>query len=529
MANLYWRGGTGASGGDWNYDSNWTVSYTYPAPISSVYLIPAGRSPVAGDNVFVWNAHTLPVSSSASGFGLTLSAFSPILGNCVTGGMELADGITYWWKGSEAFGSGKTHGATATGPISHLHIANGIKVVVGTTQLDASIAYQAPGVCASDFCFGSTLSPEVSIPLYFNTALCEILHNSAGGSGGLPGISYTTMSPLHGQPHWTTINMKGVMNVPIGSTLERGANKITLSTRWSSYSPTSGATGATTEYKRTYENWGMNRIYFGGFGRIGLLKIGESWNNTTLRPYVLGSFFGDVEIKNITTANKIEIRGHPSTVNIAKGVTCESMYIKPLYDSALIVGYPSIYYPKLNILCSVGTTANQGASAGFLNSYYTNGNFKGIVTSHSNGASNASPYSVHIGNYVVGGTGQSTSAVSFYNIMEEDVYNDVSGSSEIIAEGSAFINDIVMEDGLFRIGNLSENTKDTVFIKSGEFRGYSRCYLSKVLPIGQTLGVPRVLGLNYWESGYTGAVGIKLKTNTSTFIPHPNSTISFTS
>lgn len=107
MAVLYWRGNgsTGGTGGDWNTAVNWYTPFVQGVTGGSSFtvLIPAGRTPWANDIVNIHNVLPYPITG-------TTTAFTPILANCVTGGMAVT-GLTYNWVGAA---SGVSYGPLAS-------------------------------------------------------------------------------------------------------------------------------------------------------------------------------------------------------------------------------------------------------------------------------------------------------------------------------------------------------------------------------------------------------------------------------
>ena len=113
MANLYWIGSTGASGGDWNTSENWYVPILSGTAGQKTYkLAPAGRTPFGSDNVYVLNSSPFQI------VGNTGPIYQPILANCSTGGMQLS-GATYNWVSNGVTLSG----TTGTGSLNILEVS----------------------------------------------------------------------------------------------------------------------------------------------------------------------------------------------------------------------------------------------------------------------------------------------------------------------------------------------------------------------------------------------------------------------
>ena len=113
MANLYWIGSTGASGGDWNTSENWYVPILSGTAGQKTYkLAPAGRTPFGSDNVYVLNSSPFQI------VGNTGPIYQPILANCSTGGMQLS-GATYNWVSNGVTLSG----TTGTGSLNMLEVS----------------------------------------------------------------------------------------------------------------------------------------------------------------------------------------------------------------------------------------------------------------------------------------------------------------------------------------------------------------------------------------------------------------------
>lgn len=113
MANLYWRGSTGASGGDWNTSENWYVPVLSGTAGQQTYkLSPAGRTPFGSDNVYILNSSPFQI------VGNTGPIYQPILANCSTGGMQLS-GATYNWVSNGITLSG----TTGTGSLNILEVS----------------------------------------------------------------------------------------------------------------------------------------------------------------------------------------------------------------------------------------------------------------------------------------------------------------------------------------------------------------------------------------------------------------------
>jgi hypothetical protein len=252
-------------------------------------------------------------------------------------------------------------------------------------------------------------------------------------------------------------------------------------------------------------------------------KIGK-WENLILYPGAtgMGYWFGSLAVASNTTVTTMEIRGQPTVVEIPLGTTCSTLIIEPLNHYS---GIPTDIY----VGCSIGRTTSKTLSGVSSANDYTANLFNGIkFTKTAPYTLDAPNYSIFIGN-PTGNTGSVASPL-FYNIWENDVSNIMGGRADIQIQGSCFINDILLEDSSLKISSLMD-VEDTTEIKKGEIRGFSSIDLRKEMPQGQTFSVPQVYGNQsappYIVAGITGAAGLFISSPDATFIPHPNTTVSF--
>ena len=472
MANLFWRGSTGISASDWNTASNWYVVVdtggTGGVPFESKLAV-STRSPVGQDSVYVWDSLPLAVVGAT---GITTGAlpFSPILANCLSGGMTLS-GATYWWVAA-----GTSSGATGTNPLEYLNVAVGNPMCVGAS-------------------YGKFLFNSEKMHLFFKQAAVQLLH-APSRSDMNPGTT--------GSNSWRMC-FNGAING--GYTLAEN-NIIIPDVDFAETTSTAVST------------WGRNKIDLEFGGKIGRVEV-EPWNKvipvvgmTTTLPQ--GIFFGSIIADPSTTVESVIIRGQPQYVNLPLGTTCNSLLVAPLNS---VPGITTDIY----VQCTIGATTNAYSSASGNDYSYL---FKGIRFQKS------LPISVTAGNYniFIGNPSALTinPTVSYYNLWENNISNILGGAANIIARGPVFINDVLLEDSVLKI---SPNTRsvDSFVVKQAEVRGNSVIDLRKTISIipGVSASIPMILGAAAAAAGYTGAKGLLYSSALATFINHPDSTVSF--
>ena len=471
MANLFWRGSTGVSASDWNTASNWYVVVdtggTGGVPFENKLAV-STRSPVGQDSVYVWDSLPLAVVGAT---GITTGALpgSPILANCLSGGMTLS-GLTYWWPGA-----GTSSGATGTSPLEYLNVVVGNPMCAGAS-------------------YGKFVFNSEKMPLFFKQAAVQLLHAP----------SRSDMNPGSTASNSWQMCFNGVLNG--GYTLAE--NNIII--------PDVDFVETTSTAVST---WGRNRIDLEFGGKIGRVEI-EPWNAivpvadmTTTLPQ--GIFFGSIAADPFTTVESVIIRGQPQYVNLPLGTTCNSLLVAPLNS---VSGITTDIY----VQCTIGATTNSYSTASGNDYSYL---FKGIRFQKSLPISvTASNYNIFIGNpsaLTINPT------VSYYNLWENNISNILGGAANIIARGPVFINDVLLEDSVLKI---SPNTRsvDSFVVKQAEVRGNSVIDLRKTISIipGVSASIPMVLGAAAAAAGYTGAKGLLYSSALATFINHPDSTVS---
>ena len=472
MANLFWRGSTGISASDWNTASNWYVVVdtggTGGVPFESKLAV-STRSPVGQDSVYVWDSLPLAVVGAT---GITTGALpnSPILANCLSGGMTLS-GDTYWWVAA-----GTSSGTTGTNPLEYLNVVVGNPMCAGAS-------------------YGKFVFNSEKMPLFFKQAAVQLLH-SPSRSDMNPGST--------GSNSWR-ICFNGVLNG--GYTLAEN-NIIIPDVDFAETSSTAVST------------WGRNKIDLEFGGKIGRVEV-EPWNKvipvvgmTTTLPQ--GIFFGSISADPSTTVESVIIRGQPQYVNLPLGTTCNSLLVAPLNS---VPGITTDIY----VQCTIGVTTNAYSSASSNDYSYL---FKGIRFQKSLPISvTASNYNIFIGNpsaLTINPT------VSYYNLWENNISNILGGAANIIARGPVFINDVLLEDSVLKISSTTRSV-DSFVIKQAEVRGNSVIDLRKTISMipGVSASIPMVLGAAALAAGYTGAKGLLYSSTLATFINHPDSTVSF--
>ena len=391
---------------------------------------------------------------------------TPILANCSTGGMAVT-GLTYYWTST-----GVTQGITSTGPLNSLTVAVSGKPAAG-------YAYQK-----------FSWNEENSIPLFWKNGTQYLIND------------YSWMTDL--SQYWTT-NFYGVLNGGFTAGIH---NTVSSVIKYSGAGITAEAPGI--------PSFSMNRFNVGLSGKIGKWSMPEFLETYQDQASGYGYWFGDINVSANTTVNSMHIRGQPNSVYMPLGTTCEVLQIQPLNHYSLVT--------TVAAYANIGVTTNRYSSASS-NDYNA---FKGIRFNKSypytvGGLS----YSVFIGNPIGSTLSGSGAAPVYYNIWEDNVSNIVGGEAQISVQGSCFINDMLLEDSSMSISTNS-NSEDSMVIKGGELRGFSSIDLRKWLPSsGYTVGVPMILGAVARAAGNTGAAGLTLSSRDATFIPHPNTTISF--
>lgn len=270
MAVLYWLGNTaGDSGGDWNTAENWVTPQIIGGTGGNPHftqLIPSGRSPWAGDSVYINNVLPYPVQ------GYSTVNLAPIMANCVTGGMSVV-GTTYYWVSA-----GSTSGLTATGPLFNLNVG-----VIG---------YPAQDYAYDKFSFNS----GVSMPLFWQYSSLELIDDTW----------------MLTNPDYWTVGYKGIVNA--GYTA-------------SSYNQISSVVSYNTN---STANFSKHRWNVTLSGKIGKWTTPEFVTSTVTQPDGYGYWFGDVNVAAATTVNAFEIKGQPGSVYFALGSTCDNMSINLL-------------------------------------------------------------------------------------------------------------------------------------------------------------------------------------------------------
>lgn len=475
MANLFWRGSTGVSASDWNTASNWYIVVdtggTGGVPFETKLGVSI-RSPVGQDSVYVWDSLPFAVVGVT---GITTGALpgSPILANCLSGGMTLS-GVTYWWPAA-----GTSSGATGTNPLEYLNVVVGNPMCVGAS-------------------YGKFVFNSEKMPLFFKQASVQLLH-APSRSDMNPGSTGSASSNS-----WRMC-FNGVLNG--GYTLAEN-NIIIPSVHFTETSSTAVST------------WGQNKIALEFGGKIGRVEI-EPWNKvvpvvdmTTTRPK--GMFFGSIVGDISTTTDKIVIRGQPDYINLPAGTTCNYLLAEPLNCVAGIT--TNIY-----VNCMIGVTSNTHSTAS--ENIYSN-LFKGIKFQKSLPISvSGNKYNIFIGTP----SGVSINlAPMHYNLWENNISNIKGGEANIIARGSVFINDVLLEDSCLKISSEIISTNSFV-IKKAEIRGNSVIDLRKTISTmpGISSSIPMILGKQALIAGHTGAKGLLYSSTLATFINHPNTTVSF--
>jgi len=475
MANLFWRGSTGVSASDWNTASNWYVVVdtggTGGVPFETKLTV-STRSPVGQDSVYVWDSLPFAVVGAS---GITTGALpnSPILANCLSGGMTLS-GSTYWW-----LAAGTSSGVTGTNPLEYLNVVVGNPMCTGAS-------------------YGKFVFNSEKMPLFFKQAAVQLLH-APSRSDMNPGNTGATASNS-----WRMC-FNGVINS--GYTLAEN-NVIIPDVDFAETNSTAVNT------------WGQNRIDLEFGGKIGRLEV-EPWNKvvpaegmTTILPQ--GIFFGSVAADPFTTVESVIIRGQPQYVNLPIGTTCNSLLIEPL-------NFVSGITTDIYVQCTIGATTNAYSSASGNNYSYL---FKGIRFQKSLPISvTASNYNIFIGTPSVL---SANPASLYYNLWENNISNVLGGAANIVARGPVFINDVLLEDSVLKISPNARST-DSFIIKQAEVRGNSVIDLRKTISIipGVSASIPMVLGAAALAAGHTGAKGLLYSSALATFINHPDSTVSF--
>ena len=270
MAVLYWLGNTaGDSGGDWNTAENWVTPQIIGGTggnAHSTQLIPSGRSPWAGDSVYINNVLPYPVQ------GYSTVNLAPIMANCVTGGMSVV-GTTYYWVSA-----GSTSGLTATGPLFNLNVG-----VIG---------YPAQDYAYSKFSFNS----DVSMPLFWQYSSLELVDDTW----------------MLTNPEYWTVGYKGIVN---GGYTASSYNQIS--------SVVSYNINSTAKFSK--HRWNVTLS-----GKIGKWTTPDFVTSTATQPDGYGYWFGDITVAAATTINTFEIKGQPGSVYFPLGSTCDNMSINLL-------------------------------------------------------------------------------------------------------------------------------------------------------------------------------------------------------
>ena len=531
MATLYWKGGTGENGNNWNIAANWLMG-TYVSP--NMILSPATRSPIGDDSVFykeniggdyktIITGGVFGVTSAPSimGSGASGSHFA-ILSVCATGGMIL-HGTTYYWAGwtGNTAGTTASAGSTLGRAPCYLNISWGSDYA-GSTYLnnDTLLAMGISRIPPADFSF-STKNPirlnSVQIVGYNNPF--NYWNANRGGQGATA----------------TLASIDRLSNITIISPTEKTK-------------ATSNFGGGTAAYPSVYMNMadhGVTALPSGfcadwkkfahGAQKAAVQLIGgyswitiPSWNGANNPTTTWG---GSLSINGITNGDElndpnigaiveqiISLGGNPDSVTIQRGSTLGG----GILISPQIEGYNKSINASYNIACSCGITSNRNAGVSFSNPIVgiCGAGGPGILTyKRSVGETLSYQYNIILGDANESYTPQF--GTPYYNIQEIDVANTYEPGRvpQLIINGSAFINDIVLEDSKLEIQSDYIFSPDIV-IKKGEMRGFSSIDMRTTSPVGSSYAA--LVG-----GGYTGSVGILNVSPYAKFTPNQNTTTTF--
>ena len=525
MATLYWMGGTGENGNNWNITDNWLMSATVNG---NKVLSKATRSPIGNDMVIysenigsdsptIIHGGVFGVTSGLSRMSSgTTGAHFAILSVCATGGMIL-HGTTYYWAGWTGNTAGTT--ASAYGQIGcYLQIKWG-NDYAGSTYLNNNNTLLAMGLSRippADFSF-STKNP---IRLDYATI-----------TGNNNPFNYWNANRVGQGATATLASIDRLSNIIIKSPTQK--TKTTVGTTASYPSiymvmQDHGATGLPAGFCADWKKFahGLQKASVQLFGGYNFITI-PSWNGVVDPIYTWG---GSLSINGITTGDYeydpnigaivdqiISLGGNPDSVTIQRGSTLGGgISIFPQIE-----GYNKSINTSYNIVCSCGITSNRNAGVSFSNPIIgvCGAGGSGILTyKRSVGETQSYQYYISIADVNDADTPQF--GTPYFNIQEIDVANtyNPTGLPRLIIQNNAFINDVVLEDSNLEIQQGVEY--NDMVIKKGEMRGFSSIDMRTTDAVGSSYAA--LIG-----GGYTGSVGILNVSPYAKFTPNQNTTTTF--
>ena len=465
MANLYWIGSTGASGGDWNTSENWYVPVLSGTAGQQTYkLSPAGRTPFGSDNVYIKNSNIFQI------VGNTGPICQPILANCSTGGMQLS-GATYNWVNNGITLSG----TTGTGPLNFLDVS-----------VDAPYA---SGYTYATFAFNE----NNTISLFWKQATSEVHQN----------LETLTWMPTD---ITFTMNFHGVANSFNASLHNNIISYHSIISQVQSQS--SSNRKQDTILKGKIGKWKNNALFLPG--------------STASTAFGDGFWFGSLAVASNSTVTTMEIRGQPTVVEIPLGTTCSTLIIEPINQHAGIT--TDIY-----VGCSIGRTTSKTLSGVSSANDYTANVFNGIKFAKTAPYTIDSPnYSIFIGN-PTGNTGSIASPLFYNiwendvsNIIGGQADIQIQGScfiNDILLEDSSLkISSLMDLEDTVEIKKGEIRGFSSIDLRKEMPDGQT---LSVPQVYGNQSAPP------YIVAGITGAAGLLISSPDATFIPHHNTTVSF--
>lgn len=538
MATLYWKGGTGENGNNWNIATNWLMG-TYVN--NTMVLSPATRSPIGDDSVnYMENIGSVyPTIISAGVFGVTSApsimntgltgAHFAILSVCATGGMIL-HGTTYYWAGWTGNTAGTTASAGSTLGRSpcYLNISWGSDYA-GSTYLNNNTLLamgisRIPPVDSSGY--AQHFSFSTRNPIRVSSAQI-VGHNNPfnyfnRNTGEYASAGYTaTLATIDRMSFIRILSPTQKTKTTSGTT----ASYPSVYMYMSDHGATALPSGFCADWKKFAHGAQQAEVQLiGGYSWITI----PSWNGAT-NPTT--TWNGTLSITGITTGgdelndpnigaiveNTISLGGNPWDFSIQRGSTLGGgIEIFPQIE-----GYNKSINTSYNIQCSCGITSNRNAGVSFSNilGLCGGGGINMLTYKRSVGETLSYQYYISIADTNSFNTPQF--GTPYYNIQEIDVANTYEPGRvpQLTIAHDAFINDIVLEDSILTMQYGSVQYADIV-IKKGEIRGFSSIDMRTRDTVGSTYAA--LVG-----GGYTGSVGILNVSPYAKFTPNQNTTTTF--